>query len=62
MEPFQTVDLIHIVFDYDSLDDLNIQVFAGVGINLLLVQFTPSVTYDFTQSIWGATFSTHIKL
>jgi len=50
------------LFDYDSLDDLNIQVFAGVGINLLLVQFTPSVTYDFTQSIWGATFSTHIKL
>jgi opacity protein-like surface antigen len=48
--------------DYDSLDDLNMQVFAGVGINLLVVQFTPSVSYDFTQGIWGATFSTHIKL
>lgn len=54
--------LTYNISDYTSIGDLNMQLFAGVGINLLIMQFTPSVSYDLTQRVWGVALSTHIKL
>ncbi|OJF77649.1 MAG: hypothetical protein BKP49_01335 [Treponema sp. CETP13] len=47
--------------DYDSIGDLNFQVFAGLGVNLLIFQFTPSVSYN-SNNVWAGAFSVHVKL
>lgn len=47
--------------DY-SFKTAQYQAFAGVGINLLVLQFTPSVAYDFNNKIWTGSFSARVKL
>lgn len=45
-----------------SLETAQYQAFAGVGLNLLVLQFTPSVAYDIKNDIWAGSFSVRVKL
>ncbi|MCR4940008.1 MAG: hypothetical protein K5930_07885 [Treponemataceae bacterium] len=46
----------------DSLSKLKYNVFAGVGLDFLIIQTTVGASYDFTDESWSGSVSLHVKI
>lgn len=55
---------IFYTFEKDDLTDKNLKfsVFAGVGVDFLIIQTTIGVNYDFTDQSWAGSISLHVKI
>lgn len=51
-------------FSFDNLANSEIQysVFAGLGVDFLIVQTTAGVNYDFKNKTWAGSISLHVKI
>ncbi len=51
-------------FSFDSLtpNDIKYSVFAGLGVDFLIIQTTVGVSYDFTDQSWAGSLSIHVKI
>lgn len=49
-------------FDNPSMDAVKWSVFAGLGVDFLIIQTTAGVSYDFTDSSWAGSVSVHLKI
>ena len=49
-------------FDNPSFDNVKWSVFAGLGVDFLIIQTTAGVSYDFSDSSWAGSISVHVKI
>lgn len=51
-------------FSFNDLanSDIKYSVFAGLGVDFLIIQTTAGVSYDFSDSSWAGSISIHVKI
>ena len=57
-------NILTVEFSFDNLANSEIQysVFAGLGVDFLIVQTTAGVNYDFKNKTWAGSISLHVKI
>ena len=49
-------------FDNPSFDNVKWSVFAGLGVDFLIIQTTAGVSYDINDKTWAGSVSIHLKI
>ena len=52
----------HFSFDDIANSDIRYSVFAGVGVDFLIIQTTAGVSYDLKDKTWAGSLSLHVKI